>query len=184
MKISSLSKILGISLLLCSPMIYAETMAGYDFNQYTTKIYTGKKASLKLGDWKSFRTRLREAHQDGEIGFAGNYIVSMWGCGTGCLSGAMIDKRSGIIYGLPIGEDTPYDFGCVHEWENELDNERVYFTANSRLFISRNCDAEQIGNSDQYIEKYTYFINVWDEKAKKFKLIKQVKKSVKTVRDW
>lgn len=183
-----MKKLLALGILMTmlafSSHSYAEKMVGYDFNHYASQIYTGKKAPLKLGDWKMFKTRLKWAHQDDEIGFAGNYMVSTWGCGAGCLSGAMIDKRTGKVYGLPIGEDTPYDFGCSHEWQNELDNERVVFMPNSRLFISRNCEAEQIGDSNQYIEKYTYFVNVWDEKAKKFKLIKQVKKSVKTVRDW
>lgn len=175
-----------LTMVLCtlSSLTYAKQMVGYDFNQYSSKIYTGKKAPLKLGDWKMFKTRLKWAHQDGEIGFAGNYMVSIWGCGAGCISGAMIDKRTGIVYGLPIGEEMPYDFGCSHEWSNPLENERVVFQPNSRLFIVRNCDAEQIGNSNQYIEKYTYFVHVWDEKAKKFKLIKQVEKSAKTIQDW
>ena len=175
--------VLAIKLFALSGLTYAEQMVGYDFNQYASKIYTGKKAPLKLGDWKMFKTRLKWAHQDGEIGFAGNYIVSTWGCGAGCLSGAMIDKRTGLVYGLPIGEGTPYDLGCSHEWSNPLENEAIVFQPNSRLFISRNCNAEQIGDSNQYIEKYTYFVHLWDEKNKKFKLIKQVKKSVKTTWD-
>lgn len=163
---------------------HAETMAGYRFDKYPAKVYTGKKAPLKLGDWTMFKTRLKDAHADGEIGFAGNYMVSLWGCGAGCLSGAMIDKRTGKVYGLPIGEETPYDFGCVYEFENPLENERVAFYSDSRLFISRNCESEQIGDSNQYIEKYTFFINVWDEKSKAFKLIKTVNKTHKTTHDW
>lgn len=163
---------------------HAETMAGYSFEKYPAKVYTGKKAPLKLGDWKMFKTRLKDAHADGKVGFGGNYIVSLWGCGTGCLSGAMIDKRTGKIYGLPIGEETPSDFGCSYEFDNPLENERVIFYPNSRLFISRNCESEQIGDSNQYIEKFSFLVNVWDEKTKKFKLIKTVNKTYQTTHDW
>lgn len=184
MRKSIILSLLAIPFCVLTTTAHAEKMIGYDFNQYATKIYTGKKAPLKLGDWKMFKTRLKWAHQDGEINFAGNYMVTTWGCGAGCLSGAMIDKRTGMVYGLPIGEGSPYDFGCSHEWKNPLENEAIVFQANSRLFISRNCEMEQIGDSNQYTEKYTYFVNVWDEKAKKFKLIKEVKKSIKRERDW
>lgn len=162
---------------------HADSVAGYDFDKYPAKVYTGKKAPLKLGDWTMFKTRLKWAHQDGEIGFAGNYIVTTWGCGAGCLSGAMIDKRSGKVYGLPIGENTPYDFGCSYEFTNPLENERIVFFPNSQLFISRNCESEQIGKSNQYIEKYTFFINVWDEKTKQFKQIKKMTKTQTTIHD-
>jgi AraC-like DNA-binding protein len=89
-------------------MSHAETIAGYSFEKYPAKIYTGKKAPLKLGDWRSFRTRLTEAHKEGDVNFAGNYIVTTWGCGASCVSGAMIDKRTGNVYGIPLGET-----GCL-----------------------------------------------------------------------
>ena len=90
--------------LACISTSHAETIAGYSFEKYPAKIYNGKQAPLKLGDWSSFRTRLKEAHKDGEINFAGNYIVTTWGCGTSCVSGSMIDKRTGKVYDIPLGE--------------------------------------------------------------------------------
>lgn len=165
-------------------LAHADRVAGYDFNDYAVKVYQGKKAPLKLGDWRMFRTRLKWTHDDGEIGFGGNYMVSMWGCGTGCISGAMIDKRTGKVYGLPIGEDTPYDFGCIHEFDNPLENERVVFFPNSRLFVTRDCENKQISDSNQYLEKYTFNMYLWDEKTKKFKLTKKVHKTQTTVHDW
>lgn len=161
----------------------AKTVADYRFEKYPAKVYTGKKAPLKLGDWTMFKTRLRQTHADEQIGFAGNYMVATWGCGAGCLSGAMIDKRTGKVYGLPIGEETPYDFGCSYEFENPLENERVLFYPSSRLFISRNCESEQIKDTNQYIENYTFLINVWDEKRKTFKPLKPIHKTVQVVYD-
>ena len=178
---------LTLSLLLLpllTTFTYAKTVAGYEFGKYPAKVYTGKKAPLKLGEWKLFKTRLSDAHKDGTINFAGSYIVEIWGCGTGCISGAMIDKRTGKVYGLPIGEGTPYDLGCSHEFDSPLENERVVFFPNSRLFVTRDCENEQIGNSNQYLEIYTFNMHLWDEKTKKFKLTKKVHKTQTTIHDW
>lgn len=168
-------------LLSVTNMSHAETIAGYSFEKHPAKIYTGKKAPLKLGDWRSFRTRLTEAHKEGDVNFAGNYIVTTWGCGASCVSGAMIDKRTGNVYGIPLGETddgvTPYESGaeCFAE-EAELDeSENVVFYPNSRLFISRNCNGEKI-NTTTGKQLITYYVNIWDEKSKTFKL-KKVKQS-------
>ncbi|MDO4897014.1 MAG: hypothetical protein Q3971_06590 [Moraxella sp.] len=171
-------------LAISTPFAHADNVAGYDFDDYAVKVYQGKKAPLKLGDWRMFRTRLNQTHADGKIDFGGNYMVSMWGCGTSCISGAMIDKRTGMVYGLPIGEGVPYDFGCVHEFDNPLENEPVVFLPNSRLFVARNCESEQVGNSNQYLEKYTFNMYLWQEKTKAFKLIKKVHKTQTTTHDW
>lgn len=173
-----------MALLFGTTITYAKEMAGYDFNKYPAKIYQGKKAPLILGDWRMFRTHLKDTHADGEIGFAGNYMVSMWGCGTGCVSGAMIDKRTGKVYGFPIGEGVPYDASCSYEFKNPLENESVVFYPDSRLFIIRNCVLEQIGDSNQYLEKFSFVIKVWDEKAKKFKSLKTVNKTYQATHDW
>ena len=155
----------------------AETVAGYKFSDYPAQIYKGKKAPLQLGDWRSFRTRLKWAHDDGEIAFAGSYMVSIWGCGTGCISGAMIDKKTGKVYGLPIGEGSPYDNCYSSDEDNE--DKRLTFYPNSRLFITRDCEQEAISDTKAK-QKITYAVNVWNEKSKSFKLIKEVKET-KTV---
>lgn len=63
-------------------------------------------------------------------------------------------------------------------------NERVIFYPNSHLFISRNCESKKIKGTNQYIEKYTFLINVRDKKPKISKLIKTVNKTYKTTYDW
>ena len=45
----------------------------------------------------TFRTRLNFALCDG-VNFAGHYILTGWGCGTGCIYGAIIDTRNGRVY--------------------------------------------------------------------------------------
>ncbi|MFD1134006.1 hypothetical protein [Psychrobacter sanguinis] len=167
--------------LACMSTSHAETIAGYSFEKYPAKIYKGKKAPLKLGEWNSFRTRLKAAHKDSEINFAGNYIVTTWGCGTSCVSGAMIDKRTGKVYDIPLGETeeglTPYESGmeCVADGAELDDDERLAFYPNSRLFITRNCEGEKV-NETTGKQLITYHVNIWDEKTKTFKL-KKVNKS-------
>ncbi|WP_296405195.1 hypothetical protein [Psychrobacter sp.] len=163
--------------LACTSMSHAKTIAGYSFEKYPAKIYTGKKAPLNLDGWSDFRTRLRDAHKDSEINFAGNYIVTTWGCGTSCIMGAMIDKRTGKVYSLPLGEIedgvTPYDSDeeCYAEGAQLDHSERLAFYPNSRLFITRNCEGEKVNNTTGK-QIITYFVNIWDEKTKKFNLKK------------
>ncbi len=45
----------------------------------------------------TFRTRLREALAGG-VNFAGHFILTGWGCGTGCTNGAVIDARTGRVF--------------------------------------------------------------------------------------
>jgi len=51
-------------------------------------------------DHEWFRTALRRGAARGP-NFAGAYTVVIWGCGTSCQSGAVIDARSGRVWSLP-----------------------------------------------------------------------------------
>lgn len=170
------------SLLVLATQSYAQTIAGYSFEKYPAPIYTGKKAKLNYASnstAKIFKTRVTDAYnyKGGEVGFGGSYVVSIWGCGAGCISGAMIDKKTGNVYDLPIGENAPYDLGCYAVGDDKSGDERLAFEPNSRLFIARNCEQEQIGTSNKAKQTLTYFINVWDEKKKKFVEVKEVKQT-------
>ncbi len=164
--------------LLSTTLVYAKEVAGYRFEDYPASIYQGKKASLKLTknhDWWLFRTRIRDVHQDGTVSFAGNYMVGMWGCGTGCVSGAMIDKRTGKIYDFPVN----IDYRCYSS-EETPDDEDIFFYPDSRLLITTSCEQDE--DTDGYAKQtFTYFISVWNEKSKTFKSIDKVKRT-KTVK--
>lgn len=54
------------------------------------------RPDLRGGDARLFRTRLREAAQEGP-NFAGHYTIASWGCGTGCLNFAVIDLKTGRV---------------------------------------------------------------------------------------
>lgn len=85
--------------LMIIPLSHAQTVAGYSFEKYPAPLYKGKKAKLNYASndtAKYFKTRITEAYNynGGEIGFGGSYVVATWGCGAGCLTGAMIDKKN------------------------------------------------------------------------------------------
>jgi hypothetical protein len=98
------------------------------FEDYPVRqVYRGRNAAVLLdADSWAFRTRLRAAARE-RPNFAGHYIVTGWGCGTGCTVGAVIDARTGRVYWFPhqasLDYDAPDDF------------ESVRFRLDSRLIV-------------------------------------------------
>ncbi len=82
------------------------TVVGTDapqFGDFSTAIYSGPVSAPDLSshpDARTYRTRLRDAAK-GKVNFAGEYILTTWGCGTSCLMGAAINARSGKVHFLP-----------------------------------------------------------------------------------
>ena len=68
------------------------------FTDYPTKPYTGKTATLDMTDESArmLRTRLRDALKENS-NFAGEYVITMWGCGASCRSYAFVNKRTGKL---------------------------------------------------------------------------------------
>lgn len=157
----------------------AEKITGFKFANYNTSVYKGKKAALnkKDGFVRAFRTRIGDAHQEGVITFAGKYITTSWGCGTQCVSGAMIDKSTGKVYGALSTAAGVIDDENIHPTQTcEMltdgitgDAEQL-FKNNSRLMIVKvTCNAYH--NIDTPYESATviYHVLEWQEKNKKFK---------------
>ena len=55
---------------------------------------------LTSPDDQRFRTALRRGAAKGP-NFAGAFTVVLWGCGTSCQTGAVIDGRTGRVWNLP-----------------------------------------------------------------------------------
>lgn len=101
------------------------------FEGYLVNIYSGSVRSPNLKshtDARSYRTRLRHAAK-GNVNFAGEYVLTTWGCGTTCIMGAVINAKSGAVQFLPgsiccwfdAGEDiNPIDF--------QIDSSLIIFT--------------------------------------------------------
>lgn len=74
------------------------------FDAYSVEL-TSRVAplNLKRGSWSwDYRTRLREAYAEGP-NFGANATVALWGCGTGCVFGAVLDRSTGTVHDLPLG---------------------------------------------------------------------------------
>lgn len=81
----------------------AKGPAGHKFEDFAQTVYTGRIRRPKLSshpDARTYRTRLREAAR-GKVNFAGDWVLATWGCGTTCLTGAVINARSGRVQFLP-----------------------------------------------------------------------------------
>jgi hypothetical protein len=116
-----------IFLLLLPVMSMAEQADVPKFRDYpAANVYKGKHANVVLAtaEEKAFRTRLREASKQA-VNFAGEYVLSTWGCGTDCQYGAAVSLKTGHVVFLP---------GTICCWEGEGD--RLEFRTNSRLLVA------------------------------------------------
>lgn len=50
----------------------------------------------------NYRTRIGSASK-AEPNFGSNAVVTTWGCGTGCSSGALVDRSTGAVFEVPVG---------------------------------------------------------------------------------
>lgn len=74
-------------------------------------VYRGRPASVDFTPtpgWRSFRTVLREGARFGPD-FAGHMTVVTWGCGSDCVQFAVVDARTGRIYGSPVPTSADVD---------------------------------------------------------------------------
>jgi hypothetical protein len=110
------------------------------FNEYPAgKIFKGKPAPLKLdqpGD-RLFRTKIREGAAAGP-NFAGHLSIAEWGCGTSCVSIAVVDAETGKIYSGPFGI-LGYGSALTYADVVESNYEPLSYSLNSRLLIVRGC---------------------------------------------
>src|SRR5438132_326713 len=75
--------------------IYADYPAAPDFRG------TPAAPDLSSPDARRFRTVLRHAAAQG-LNCGGHFTLATWGCGALCLTGAIIDARSGKVFFLPF----------------------------------------------------------------------------------
>ena len=116
----------SLAILVTSASANATGLSAPSFIDFkVTTIYQAAPAQviLKSEDEKAFRTRLREAAKQ-PVNYAGQYALTTWGCGTGCLYGAAVNKKTGTVTFLP---------GTVSGWQGR--GERVMFHRNSRLLM-------------------------------------------------
>ncbi|HMV46348.1 MAG TPA: hypothetical protein PLD20_33270 [Blastocatellia bacterium] len=118
------------------------------FKDYpVTEVYHGPVAQLVLTkDDLMFRTRLKEAAKE-KPNFAGNYILTFWGCGTECVMGAMIDAKTGKVYWLPSSL-------CC--WGTLVDDKfsPIEYRLNSKLLVLSGERNEKEGDNGAHFYKF------------------------------
>jgi hypothetical protein len=92
-------------------------------------IYSGPHAQPNLSNPQAynFRTRLRDAARE-DVNFASHYRVVIWGCGTGCVFGGIVDVVSGHVVLFPFSI-------CCSAKIGESDFQPVLVRPNSRLIV-------------------------------------------------
>jgi hypothetical protein len=137
----------------------SKVLDSIDFKKYQTEMpLSSGKAAI---DWqsnpeaKNFKTRITEGYKNEAVSFAGHYVAVVFGCGTGCVLGLMVDVRDGKIYALPLGEEN----SCFFMEDAAL------MRPDSKLFVSAVC--KEAAES----EKLNYKAYLWDEEQKTFSKI-------------
>ncbi|MGB0847959.1 MAG: SPOR domain-containing protein [Thiolinea sp.] len=104
------------------------------FNAYKAPArHTGKHHPLVVDEFSQmFKTRLQDALKNNKPGFAGHYVVSGWGCGTGCYTGAVIDVKTGIATPFPVSMTSV--FPLKPEFKQE-DGQAHIYRLDSRLMV-------------------------------------------------
>src|SRR5258706_4769283 len=94
---------LPVLLLPLATIVLAQKKPLPAFDQYgVAEIFTAKPAPPKItGSHRSYRTRIREGAEKGP-NFAGHYTIATWGCGSSCVSIAIIDAKDGGVHDGPF----------------------------------------------------------------------------------
>ena len=95
-------KLIALLCIAFSTICIAQKLPNY--GQYPAKVEnkTAQKINLKSHpEAKMYRTNLKNALANSDVNFAGKYILTYWGCGTGCRQGAIIDAKTGNVF-FPI----------------------------------------------------------------------------------
>ena len=103
-----------------------------------------------------YRTVITEKYTELGVNFASYYVISTWGCGSGCVTGVMVDIRDGFVYSMPEDKDWGGN-GTYIESKKESKILKTVAVAQS--------SSGEIEESRKYWE--------WNEDLKKFKFIEE-----------
>jgi hypothetical protein len=137
------------------------------FDQYRVAEakFSGKPATpvFKTAGARSFRTAIREAETGGP-NFAAHYTIAEIGCGGGCVSIAIVDVKTGVVYPGPF-RNLSWE---LRQYEGKLRSddekfEQLSYHPDSRLLIARGCPGET--NCASYF---------WEWTGSQFKLVQKI----------
>lgn len=130
----------------------------YKFEAYPASAVATKAVS-KI-DWKSNKDlasywKAKEA-VEATVGkkpdFAGHFVVTSYGCGSGCTASAFVDVNNGKVYKAPMNETSTQD--GAHKATSNI------------IFMS---DYRYVNGGPQMME--TPGVVLWNEKTSKFEII-------------
>jgi hypothetical protein len=138
------------------------------FNDYPTRVEVARAKAIdfrRSPEARTFKTRLGQALRHG-VNFAGRFIIAGWGCGTCCISGAIIDARTGVVY-------WPEQLNAMGVWYGDGDyaDEPVKYRKNSRLLVITGSPGVRDGEEDKPSGEYYY-----EWRANRLRLVKFVAK--------
>jgi len=117
-------------------------------------IHKAKNHPLIMDNFaKTYRTRLKYAVVNSSPTFAGQYIVTNWGCGTsGCNTGAVINAKTGKVIPWPVGLSSVYPL--KPKFEEEDGQEHIYKIDSRLMIFAGNLDGAAQGDGGDSVEFY------------------------------
>jgi hypothetical protein len=166
---SNKSKLIALLFIVFCSFSNAQKLPTY--SQYSTKVEkkTAKNVNLKShAEAKFYRTNLKKALTNSDINFGGKYILTYWGCGSGCTQGAIIDVHTGNVF-FPVELQGVYAGGLTLG-----DHDMLEYKKNSNLLIIYGYAGS--GFKPETPKNHGIYYYKWNGKA--FKLLKFIKKKV------
>ena len=117
----------------------------YFWEYPVNSIYKNKVGTVKISgrDQYLYRTRIKSL-KGRTPDFAGHYVIDLWGCGTECLMGVIVDARTGRAHFLPFTI-------CCWEHYEDRNFRPVRYQLKSRMIIFEGSRNEQ-GKGVYYYE--------------------------------
>jgi hypothetical protein len=101
---------------------------------------------IKTSGDRLFRTQLRRQATHGP-NFAGIFTIASWGCGTACLSFAIINAQTGQVFGN--------GFAGILATDHAKNFEGLHFRRNSRLLILTGTPEDDLKREGVYYALWT-----------------------------
>ena len=142
-----------LSVFICLGLSAVSAQVAPSFSRYGVPV---ERKSARSIDFRrspgasSFRTRISSAFRE-PVNFAGHYILTGWGCGTGCIYSAIIDVRDGRVY-FPMqlaGLGVAYN-------DTEYEEDPLVYRKNSRLLILKGSPGVMDNEADKPTGTYYY----------------------------
>ena len=120
--------------------------------------WSGPRTAVKLAtpSERMFRTKLTDASKE-PPDFAGHFRVALWGCGSQCVAGGIVDLETGVVYPPPLG-------GPGKGWDRWIFASGIgvgpevplfEYRRDSRLFLLRRGSATTLGIIDLHYFEWT-----------------------------